>query len=521
MSSSDNIFSSKWKRFRRNPRAFWSLIILSGLYIISLFANLICTEKPLWIKADGKSYFPLISHVSEDTLFGNGITSEPEFSKLKTHTLFASNSANRILFAPYRYGPQKVVSPEDFQDYRRLKISIEPHIKVGRCNLLQDFTIARPVACDLFLDESQNNNLTNIWQTTPEFLVAISNRFNNIESPRFSGILQGHGTNAPIRVSMLKYRPRGQAPKSLRLRIAPDESGTKYSPIFITVSRDKVANATQLTSRTKEEFKTILELVEKLDGETTSATATLVNETKITVELEHVSWPFRPTPNHWMGIDNAGRDVFARILFGLRTAMTFGLLLVGWSMLLGILIGSLQGYFGGWVDLSTQRAIEIWSALPFLYIMILIGSILGQSFCLLLFCYGLFNWIGVSYYVRAEFLRLRKRPFVEAAKCQGLSSMRIIWHHILPNALTPLVTLMPFNLVGAIASISALDFLGYGLPPLTPSWGELLQQAQQNSAAWWLILYPATILFLVMLLSVFIGEGLRDAYDPKPKSRYK
>ena len=222
-----------------------------------------------------------------------------------------------------------------------------------------------------------------------------------------------------------------------------------------------------------------------------------------------------------MGLDAAGRDVFARVLYGTRTALTFGLLLVAWSLLIGIVAGAAQGYFGGWADLAGQRFIEIWSALPFLYVMILVGSVFGRSFGLLLFCYGLFNWIGVSYYVRAEFLRLRRRPFVEAAKCQGLGAWRIIRRHILPNALTPVITLLPFNLVGAIASISALDFLGFGLPPLTPSWGELLQQAQQNTSAWWLILYPSLLLFSTMLLTVFVGEGLRDAFDPKPNSRYR
>ena len=190
-------------------------------------------------------------------------------------------------------------------------------------------------------------------------------------------------------------------------------------------------------------------------------------------------------------------------------------------MLLGVAAGAVQGYYGGVVDIAAQRFIEIWSSLPFLYVMILVGSVFGRSFILLLFCYGLFNWIGVSYYMRAEFLRLRSRPFVEAARCQGLSPARIIWRHILPNALTPVVTLMPFNLIGAISSISALDFLGFGLPPLTPSLGELLGQAQQNTAAWWLVLYPSLVLFAVMLLSVFVGEGLRDAFDPKPTARYK
>jgi len=220
-----------------------------------------------------------------------------------------------------------------------------------------------------------------------------------------------------------------------------------------------------------------------------------------------------------MGADANGYDVWTRLVYGLRTSLTFGLLLVAWAMLLGFVIGAVQGYFGGWLDIIAQRLIEIWSALPFLYVVILIGAVFGRSLLLLLVCYGLFNWITLSCYMRAEFLRLRHRPFVEAARCQGLGHVRIIFRHLLPNALTPLITLFPFELVGAIGALTALDFLGFGLPPLTPGWGELLQQAQQNRSAWWLALYPSAALFLVMLLAVLIGEGLRDAFDPKQRTK--
>jgi microcin C transport system permease protein len=240
---------------------------------------------------------------------------------------------------------------------------------------------------------------------------------------------------------------------------------------------------------------------------------------RIGFDKEDIRFPFRPVKGHIMGIDAAGRDVFARILYGLRTSMTFGLLLVFASMVLGIIAGALQGYYGGGADITGQRVIEIWSALPFLYIMILMGSVYGRSFPLLLFCYGIFNWIGISYYMRAEFLRLRKQPFVEAAKCMGIASHKIIFKHILPNGLVPVITFFPFSLVGAIGALAALDYLGFGLPPPTPSWGELLFQAQQFRWAWWLILYPSLALFTVMLLGVFVGEGIRNAYDPKRYTR--
>ena len=232
-----------------------------------------------------------------------------------------------------------------------------------------------------------------------------------------------------------------------------------------------------------------------------------------------VSFPFRPVPGHPFGIDAGGRDVYARVVHGMRIALVFGLALALFGMAFGLVIGAIEGFFGGKTDIVLQRFTEIWSAMPFLYVMIFIGSTVGRSFTVLLVCYALFNWITVSYYMRAEFLRLRMRTFVEAAKVQGCSTLRIIFVHILPNALTPLITLFPFLLMGAIASLAALDFLGFGLPPMTPSCGELLAEAQQFRSAWWLILFPSLALFVVMLLTVLVGEGLRDAFDPRQKSK--
>lgn len=232
-----------------------------------------------------------------------------------------------------------------------------------------------------------------------------------------------------------------------------------------------------------------------------------------------VTFPFPPCKEHPFGIDSGGRDVYSLVVHGMRIALDFGLLLAFSGMFVGLVAGAVEGYFGGKIDILCQRFTEIWSAVPFLYVMIFIGSTVGRSFTILLVCYAIFNWISVSYYMRAEFLRLRSRTFVEAAICQGFSTARIIFGHILPNALTPLITLFPFLLMGAISSLAALDFLGFGLPPMTPSCGELLHQAQGNPAAWWLILFPAAALFIVLLLTVLVGEGLRDAFDPRQKSR--
>lgn len=232
-----------------------------------------------------------------------------------------------------------------------------------------------------------------------------------------------------------------------------------------------------------------------------------------------ISYPFAPCAEHPFGLDQSGRDVMMLVIHGMRIALNFGLVLAFSGMIIGLIVGAVEGYFGGKTDIFCQRFTEIWSSVPFLYVMIFIGSTIGRSFTILLLCYAIFNWIAVSYYMRAEFFRLRSRTFVEAAKCQGFSAGRIIFGHILPNALTPLITLFPFLLMGAIASLAALDFLGFGLPPMTPSCGELLKQAQADPSSWWLIFFPAAALFMVMLLTVLIGEGLRDAFDPRQKSK--
>lgn len=231
--------------------------------------------------------------------------------------------------------------------------------------------------------------------------------------------------------------------------------------------------------------------------------------------LEPAVFPFRPVPGHPMGFDAAGRDVFARIAVAARIALSFGLLLTAASLLIGVAVGAVQGFFAGWTDLAGQRLTEIWSAIPFLYVMIFLGNALGRSFGVLLAGYAAFNWIGVAAYTRAEFLRLRGRAFVDAARLQGLGDARIMFRHILPNALTPIVTLAPFLLIGAVGSLTALDYLGFGLPDGTPSWGELLHEAQSFRSAWWLVVHPAAATFFFMLLGAFIGEGLRDAFDAK------
>ncbi len=229
--------------------------------------------------------------------------------------------------------------------------------------------------------------------------------------------------------------------------------------------------------------------------------------------------PTPPTAANWLGTDDRGRDILTRLIYGYRISFSFALLITFSSMVFGVLVGAFQGYFGGIFDLTAQRLIEIFSALPFLYIVIIIGSSLGTNFLTLLIIFTVFEWVGISYYTRSEFLKLRESQFVEAARALGVKDWKIMFRHMLPNALTPIITFLPFELIGAIGALSALDFLGFGLPAPTPSWGELMRQGMDNIFSYWLSLYPVLALFGVLLLIAFVGEGIRDAFDPKDYGR--
>jgi microcin C transport system permease protein len=228
-------------------------------------------------------------------------------------------------------------------------------------------------------------------------------------------------------------------------------------------------------------------------------------------------------PNHgcagiewnWLGTDDQGRDVVARLIYGFRISILFGLALASISSVIGVAAGAIQGYFGGWIDLVFQRLIEIWSSLPHLYLLIILSSIITPSFFVLLGILLLFSWVNLVYVVRAEFLRARNFEYVTAARALGLSNLRIMVKHLLPNATVATLTFLPFVLNGSITTLTALDFLGFGLPPGSASLGELLLQGKSNLQAPWLGLTGFIVIAAMLSLLVFIGEAVRDAFDPR------
>jgi microcin C transport system permease protein len=243
--------------------------------------------------------------------------------------------------------------------------------------------------------------------------------------------------------------------------------------------------------------------------------------------------PNRPSGAHIFGTDDRGRDVLVRLAYGFNISLTFALLVTVFADVTGVIVGSALGYFGKRIDIVGQRFIEIWSSLPFLYTIMIVSSIivpiylpgrmvfLQPSLWLLVIILAVFDWMGITYYIRGEFYREKAKDYVGAAIATGVSEPGIMFRHILPNALTPVVSFAPFEIVANISALVALDFLGFGLPAPTPSWGELIGQGMENLTIWWLVFYPLAFLFLTLLLVVFIGEAVREAFDPKEFSRLR
>lgn len=225
--------------------------------------------------------------------------------------------------------------------------------------------------------------------------------------------------------------------------------------------------------------------------------------------------PAAPSRDNLLGTDDRGRDVLARLLYGFRLSVLFALALTAVGVVIGVLLGSLQGYFGGKFDLWFQRFVEIWGSMPELYLLIIFASLFQPSILLLLVLLAMFGWMGLADYVRAEFLRGRNMDYVRAARALGVSNRAIMWRHLLPNGLTPVITFLPFRVSGAILALTSLDFLGLGVPPNTPSLGELLAQGKESIDAWWMSLTTFGVLVGTLVLLIFIGEALREALDTR------
>jgi len=355
----------RWRNFRRNGRAFWSLIIFSILFGLSLFAEFIANDKPILVQYRGDYFMPIFRFYPE-TAFGGDFQTEAVYRDPEVQCLIATGGLDMCFDAPEE--------------------------------LIED-------AQDGVIDGNAIEQGWALWPLIP------------------------YSFNTPV-----------------------DRPGAA---------------------------------------------------------------PLPPNEQNWLGTDDTKRDVLARVIHGFRLSILFTLIVTTLASIVGIIAGALQGFFGGWLDLIFQRVIEIWQATPALYIIIILFAILGRGFWLLVFLTVLFGWTALVGVVRAEFLRARNLEYVRAAKALGVSNWKIMFRHMLPNAMVATLTMLPFIVTGTIATLASLDFLGFGLPSSAPSLGELTLQAKQNLQAPWLG-FTAFFTFAIMLsLLVFIFEGVRDAFDPR------
>ena len=287
--------------------------------------------------------------------------------------------------------------------------------------------------------------------------------------------------------------------------------GDLYVPVFVAYTETTFGGEFETEADYRDPF--VKELIKKNSG---WMIWPLIRYTYDTINLDlPVPAPAPPSAENWLGTDDQGRDVVARALYGFRISILFGLVLTVFSSIIGVTAGAIQGFFGGWVDLVFQRFIEVWTSIPALYLLIIVASIIEPTFWILLGILLLFSWVALVGVVRAEFLRGRNLEYITAARALGLPSWKIMFKHLLPNAMVATLTFMPFILNGSITTLTSLDFLGFGLPPGSPSLGELLAQGKANLQAPWLGLTAFFVIAIMLSLLIFIGEAVRDALDPR------
>ncbi len=288
--------------------------------------------------------------------------------------------------------------------------------------------------------------------------------------------------------------------------------GESYFPVFVAYPETAFGGDFETRADYRDPF--VQTLIEE-DGEGFIVWAPIrYGPSTINLDLPSPA-PSPPTTENWLGTDDQGRDVVARVLYGFRISVLFGITLTLFSSVVGVAAGAVQGYFGGWTDLIFQRVIEVWNSVPYLYLLIIIASVIEPNFWILLCILLLFSWVALVGVVRAEFLRGRNFEYVTAARAMGVGNASIMFRHLLPNAMVATLTFTPFLLNASITTLTALDFLGFGLPPGSPSLGELLAQGKANLQAPWLGFAGFITIAVMLSLLIFVGEAVRDAFDPR------
>ena len=448
----DPITRRRFQRFRRIKRGYYSLVILLGAIVLSIFAPLLAESRALLVVYKGQVYLPTFQYLSMAT-FGQMPPPGWSTGDLETEYLRLQREwqVERFLYArdaAQAGGDAQKVAALDAEYPNR-----------------GNYVIMPPIPWDPYQSDFWYNEILN-----------------------------------EIQVLLMASDREGAE------RIARRDGLNELADLIGSGEIDTI-----LADRTRSPNGTLVGL---------ARSGTMPSLARLGVVPPN---PPDAQRRHYLGTDSQGRDVASRLLYGFRISIFFALFLVFIGQVLGTLIGSLQGYLGGRFDILSQRLIEILVSIPFLYVVIILAALLTPSFWLLVGIMAVFQWISITFYMRTEMYREKTREYCLAAKSYGASHLRIIFRHLLPNCLTPLVTFTPFALVGAIFALTGLDYLGYGLPAPTPSWGQLLDQALllENRDKLWLTLAPFGAIAVTLILVVFIGESVREAFDPKQYAKYE
>jgi microcin C transport system permease protein len=420
----DPITVQRFDRFRRNRMGWWSLLTLLALSALALLGPLLVGNRPLVLKVDGVTRFPIFAGFISGRDLGLKIEGEPNYRLLAEE--LKQNGRGWLIMPPVPFAPGEVceVMPEASRDAE------------GR------------------------------WQD-PRGIISEGRIFT----------LNADGTRRQA-WTIINGRPEGDA------RLFAEGVG---------IARAKFANG-KVVQR--------VPAADRTDWEPQGSLRTQVPS------------PCPPgLDGHWLGTDESGHDIVARLFGGFRILLLSALIFLPCVYAIGLLLGAAMGYFGGWFDMVCQRLMEIWSNIPFLYAIIFLASLLEPSLAILIFILVAFSWIGLAQQLRAAAYQISARDYVTASRALGAGHARIIWRHILPNCATIILTTLPFSLHGLVFSLSALDYLGFGLPPTEPSWGNLLQQAKENWDAWWILGPTLFCLVGTMVMINSIGEALQDAFD--------
>ncbi len=447
-------FKLKLKKFRRDKRAFYSFCFLFALFLITLPAELLCNVRPILLVLEGKPYFPIFFTYSEKD-FGGVFPSEPDYKS--KHFL-------RLLRGVDEDAETKTPAPE-----------AEPGFSLG----LDDFEEEGDASLSLGLEDFEDE------ESASAPLTLGLDDFEE-EEEADTGLTLGledfeeEATETAEKPAAAETKPVRTEPREFWMLWPPVRYDYKYIPSESKTGRVVLAAPYETQSA---------------DGKRTIASSMV--------------------DGHYLGTDDRGRDVLARLIYGFRISMLFGISLAISGTIIGCAIGGTQGFFGGWVDLIGQRLTEMWGSIPRLYILIILSAFLVPSALLLFAILNLTAWMGMAAYIRAEFLKIRNFEFVKAARAMGVSNFEIMRKHILPNALTPVITFFPFEVTSGILALVSLDYLNLGVPSPAPSIGELLAQGKTNLQAIWILLPTFLALTGTLTLLTFVGDGIRNAFDPR------